>query len=84
MESKVIDLPPVCKSEGSQPQFNLDDAIGALKVLSLNSVTFGDYLVVLNDHEDAMICGEPYLALQLWLNLKSGNEFEIWTEISAC
>ena len=71
------------KMEGLQ--FSLNDAISALKVLSLNSVTLGDYLVVLNNREDVTVCAEPYLALQLWLNFKSGKVMNrVWSQTVAC
>ena len=66
-------------SEGSKPLLNLHEAMGALNMLSLASVTIGDYVVVTNSREDVTIAGEPYLALQLWLNVRSGRVISrIW------
>ena len=36
-------------------------------------MTIGDYFVVMNSKIDATISGEPYLALKLWFNMKSGK-----------
>ena len=47
------------------PDFNLEDALAVLKSLSLNYGTLGYYLVVMNGKADAIINGEPYLALNL-------------------
>ena len=66
-------------SEGSKLLLNLHEAMGALNMLSLASVTIGDYVVVTNSREDVTIAGEPYLALQLWLNVRSGRVISrIW------
>ena len=66
-------------SDGSKPLLNLQEAMGALNMLSLASVTIGDYVVVTNSREDVTIAGEPYLALQLWLNVRSGRVISrIW------
>ena len=84
MEPKVWEFDPTTKIAGSEQVFNLNDALGALETLGLNSVTLGDYLVALNNHEDAIICGEPYLALQVWLNMKSGKIISrIWSQTVA-
>ena len=58
---------PVTQSscDGQMPDFNLEDALAVLKSLSLNYGTLGDYLVVMNGKADAIINGEPYLALNL-------------------
>ena len=45
----------------------------ALTDLCLKWMTIGDYLVVVNDKCDVTIGGEPYLALQLWFNVKTGK-----------
>ena len=66
-------------SDGSKPLLNLHEAMGALNMLSLASVTIGEYVVVTNSREDVTIAGEPYLALQLWLNVRSGRVISrIW------
>ena len=59
-----------------QPQdgeLKWNEVLGALTNLSLTWVTIGDYIVVMNSKIDVTIGGEPYLALQLWLNVKSGS-----------
>ena len=66
---------PVTQSscDGQMPDFNLEDALAVLKSLSLNYGTLGDYLVVMNGKADALINGEPHLALQIWFNVVSGT-----------
>ena len=74
------DFDRVCAAEhiAATPE-NLHEAMGALNMLSLASVTIGDYVVVTNSREDVTIAGEPYLALQLWLNVRSGRVISrIW------
>ena len=48
----------------------VQDALGNLP---LTWVTIGDYIVIINDKPDMMIGGEPYIALQLWLDVKYGK-----------
>ena len=45
----------------------------ALAQLSLKWVTLSHYVVVMSGQVDAEIGGEPYLALQLWLDTRSGR-----------
>ena len=53
----------------------------ALGSLSLTWVSVGDYLVVMSGEVDAEICSEPYLALQLWLNMRSGKFIaRVWNQ----
>ena len=60
-------------------EFQWNKVSSVLSNLSLTSVTIGDYIVVLNSKYDAVISEEPYLALQLWFNLKSGKIIKrIW------
>ena len=54
-------------------EFKWNEVLSALSNLSLKWVTIGDYVVVMNSEIDATIGGEPYLALQLWFNIKSGK-----------
>ena len=55
------------------------DVMQVLEDLFLTSVKLGDYLVVMSAIEDATIGGEPYIALQLWLNMKLGKVItRIW------
>ena len=62
-------------------QFNLEEVKDVVKALSLNSVTMGDYEVIMNSVEDITILGEPYLALQLWLNMRSGKFMgRVWSQ----
>ena len=69
---------------GSHLEFKWNEVLSALATLSLKYVALGDYIVVLNGQIDATIAGEPYLALQLWLNMKSGKVISrIWDETIA-
>ena len=69
---------------GSQLEFKWNEVLGALSTLSLKYVTFGSYVIVLNGKVDATIAGEPYLALQLWFNMKSGKVISrIWDQTIA-
>ena len=67
--------------EGDEPlscqehkcEFDLEEAKGILASLSLTSVTFEDYLIVMRSEFDVNILGQPYLALMLLFNIKSGK-----------
>ena len=62
----------------------VDEVMSILGNLSLRWVTTGDYIVAMNSQVDATIGGEPYLALQLWLNAKSGKIIRrIWDQTVA-
>ena len=64
--------------------FNHSDVEAAIGSLLLTWVNVGDYLVIMNSESDVDICGEPYLAMQLWLNLKSGKFIaRIWNQTTA-
>ena len=68
----------------SDVELKWNEVIRALTNLSLTWVTIGDYVVVMNGKVDATIGGEPYLALQLWLNLKSGRFIKrVWDQTVA-
>lgn len=59
------------ETEVSELKWNeVQDALGNLP---LTWVTIGDYIVIINDKPDMMIGGEPYIALQLWLDVKYGR-----------
>ena len=61
-----------------------NEVLGALTNLSMTYVTIGDYIIIMNNKIDATICGEPYLALQLWFNIKSGKMISrIWDQTVA-
>ena len=62
--------------------FNHEEVLHALKPLSLNAVTLGgDYIVVMNGEADTTIRGEPYLALQFWLDVRSGDYIgRVWSQ----
>ena len=57
-----------------RPKCDLSEARMALVELSLTSVTYGDFLVVLSSNFDAVIVGEPHLALMLLFNFRSGPQ----------
>ena len=62
-------------------QYSLDEAKAALTDLSLVSMQFGDYLVILKDKFDMIIAGEPYHALTLLLDVGSGAYLaRIWSK----
>ena len=62
-------------------QFSLEAFQQVVEALSLNSVTIGDYLVIMNSAADIIILGEPYLALQLWFHMKSGMFMgRVWSQ----
>ena len=64
--------------------FDLHEAMGILSSLSLTSVTLGDFLVVNRSDFDVIISDEPYIALQLLLNLKTGRYLSrIWNQTVA-
>ena len=65
------DEPVLC--DETKCQFDLEEAKGILASLSLTSVTFEDYLIVLRSEFDVNILGQPYLALMLLFNVKSGK-----------
>ena len=73
------------KLEGTSVEFSEDNISRALSQLDrLNWVTLGHYVVVLNGKIDAVIGGEPYLVLQLWLNTKSGQFMgRVWEQTVA-
>ena len=53
----------------------------SLSDLRLKWITIGDYVVVVNNKCDVTIGGEPYLALQVWFNVKSGKMIHrIWDQ----
>ena len=81
---KIVDMALIVDEPDLQPDiqplqkpkefvFNHVDIFQAVKSLSLNSVAVGEYIVVMSGEADTTICGEPYLALQLWLNMSSGD-----------
>ena len=54
-------------------EFGLDEISSALTKLSLKWVTLSHYIVVMSGRIDAVISGEPFLTLQLWLDTRSGR-----------
>ena len=60
---------------------NLEEVRGSLASLSLASVVIGDYLVVMKSEFEVFIDGEPYLALMLLFNKKSGfYKLKLWNQ----
>ena len=57
----------------SKLSFGQPEAKGACANLSLTTVDYGRYLVVMRSAFDVMISGEPYLALMLLLDMDTGN-----------
>ena len=65
-------------------KFDKKDLKTALRSLSLTWAPVGDYLVIMNGESDVDICGEPYLAMQIWLNLRSGKFISrLWNQTIA-
>ena len=73
-----------CDSEGhgaADPAFNLDELRLALAALPLNSVSLGKYVVVMNSEFDVTVNEEPYLALTVVLDTRSGKFMSrIWSQ----
>ena len=68
-------------SNGSKCSLDLNEARGVLASMSLTSVPFGRYLLVMRTECDVLIGGEPYVALVLWLNLETGKFMaRIWNQ----
>ena len=60
---------------------HMDEARRVIASLSLSWFELGEYLVITNSNFDVTICGEPYLALLLFYNLKCGKFIaRIWNE----
>ena len=69
----------------SRLDFQLSDLTDVLKRLSLSFVVIGEYLVIMNDKEDITFSGEPYIAMQVWLNTRTGKVIcRVWNETVAC
>ena len=69
------------KIEEEHVDFGLEEAIGILSSLSLTSVTLGNFLVVNRSDFDVIISEEPYIGLQLLLNLRTGRYLSrIWNQ----
>ena len=79
-----INSASIKKSQEVKEVLKSEDVSAILGSLSLKWVTLGDYVVVVNNQIDATIGGEPFLALQIWLNVKSGNILcRIWDQTVA-
>ena len=69
----------------SQLEFKWKEVMCALGNMPLKYVGFGDYILVMNDRIDATIEEDPYLALDLWFNMKTGKVISrIWGQTVAC
>ena len=74
-----------CKISGpfkdGAPKFGISEAESKCAELSLNTLKFGDYVVVANSELDVVISEEPYLALMLLHHLKTGKFFaRVWNQ----
>ena len=79
-----INSASIKKSQEVKEVLKSEDVSAILGSLSLKWLTLGDYVVVMNNQIDATIGGEPYLALQIWLNVNSGNILcRIWDQTVA-
>ena len=70
---EVMITPPDPNEMASKPSFGQPEAKSACANLSLTTVDYGRYLVVMRSAFDVMISGEPYLALMLLLDMDTGN-----------
>ena len=69
------------KHETNMPDLDIEVTKGILTTLSLTSFTLGDYLVVTRDKFDVILSGDPYIALMVLFNLKSGRFIaRVWNE----
>ena len=66
MESSSTSLP-------SSPEFEMDEALAMLESLSLTSFMRCDYLIISRQEFDLTVFDEPYIALMLLYNMKSGR-----------
>lgn len=65
-------------------KFDITELKSALRLLYLTWTPVGDFMVVMNGEIDADICGEPYLAWQMWFNLKTGKFISrLWNQTIA-
>ena len=63
-------------------ELNLEEVRNYLNQLSLTCVELGDYLMVIKSNLDLFIDNEPYLALMLILDTKSGiYKVKLWNKI---
>ena len=65
----------------SERELDLEVTRGILATLSLTSFTLGDYLIVTRDEFDVIHSGDPYIALMVLFDLKSGRFItRVWNE----
>ena len=70
-----------CQLDVNMDELNLQNMNRLLTQLALPSLILGDYLVVMNCDFDVFIDGEPYLALMVILNKKSGiYKAKLWNQ----
>ena len=61
-----------------------EETLRTLSTLSLTCANLGDYLIIMNEDVDVIICGEPYTAIQLWFEKKSCKFLgRVWNETVA-
>ena len=60
-------------SKEGKPLFHVNEATTILESMSLTSFLFRDYLIVMRSDFDVTISDEPYIALTLLYNTKSGR-----------
>ena len=66
-------MPYSDSKEEAEPLFCQEEATKILQSMSLTSFLFHDYLIVMRSDFDLTISDEPYIALTLLLNRKSGR-----------
>ena len=72
-----------CEQEEIQEP-NLLRVKRVISTLSLTSVKVGDFLIIMKSESDLFLSGEPYIALMLLLDLKSGKYISrVWNQTVA-
>ena len=80
-ESGVKSWQPVREEIKEKAQINLLQVKAVISSLALTSVKVGNFLVVMRSEFDLSLSGEPYIALMLLLDLKSGKYLSrVWNQ----
>ena len=67
--------------ETAESEFKWNQVQDAIDTLPLTWAKTGDYIVVMNTKPDILMGGEPYLALQLWFDIRSGKIISrVWNQ----
>ena len=75
---------PIDFEDVTTPNFQWSNVTHILKGLGLSHAVIGDYVVIMNEREDVTFSGEPYIALQVWFNTRTGKIIcRVWNETIA-